>query len=162
MNSHGLFKLLKEEVQYLSTGNFVKKQTADSLDIHYPPGSLEYKIQLVAKYNLENFLEIQNKISIDNHEDIDENLLKEFSLCLDNYMDTHAPGQEYLKSYIRIVSTYLTFIVKKPLHPPNMIFSKNQRLIQQHNQYFCPLKNKQLKEKSSLCRYCVCLSTTKK
>lgn len=124
-------------------------------EMQHPPGSSKYKTQLTAKYNLEMLFEIKNRICIDNIEDIDSNLLQELSFCIDRYMDENAPDQIDFKKYVRIVSTYLTFIVKKPLHPPGMIFSDGEKVIAKDDYFYCPLKNKQLNKELSLCKYCV-------
>lgn len=92
---------------------------------------------------------------VDNIEDIDSDVLLEFSTCIDRYMDENAPDQIDLKKYVRMVSIYLTFIVKKPLHPPGMIFSGGEKIISKDNYFYCSLKNKQLDQELSLCKYCV-------
>ena len=92
---------------------------------------------------------------VDNIEDIDSDVLLEFSTCIDRYMDENAPDQIDLKKYVRMVSLYLTFIVKKPLHPPGMIFSDGEKIIRRDNYFYCPVKNKQLNQELSLCKYCV-------
>jgi hypothetical protein len=53
------------------------------------------------------------------------------------------------------ISTYLAFIVKKPLHPPGMVMSGGRPIVNKHGKYFCPLKKRQLHEPLSLCQYCV-------
>lgn len=156
MDSLELFKSLKEEAQDFSLEEFATRQMFNIEDREYPPESLEYRLQLMARYNLETFFEIRNQENIDNIEKINQDLLKEFSLCIDRYMDENAPGQGDLKRYIRLVSTYLVFIGKRPLHPVGMIFSKNQRLIREGNKFFCPIKSKELHKDMSLCRYCIC------
>ncbi|MHB9095487.1 MAG: DUF2115 family protein, partial [Eubacteriales bacterium] len=125
-------------------------------------GSFKYKSQLIAKYDREIFFEIKNKDNIDTIEDIDPDVLKDFSFCIDKYMDENAPNQTDFKRFIRIVSTYLAFIVKKPLHPPGMIFYGDQMIVCKDNNFFCPIKNKQLNQEMSLCKYCICLDISEK
>jgi len=157
MNSKELFESLKQESKHPSIVELVNRQVGNLKDIDYPPGSLEYKMHLMAKYNLEAFCEINNRDDLNNIEDINLNLLEEFSSCIDKYMDENAPGQTGLKRYIRIISTYLAFIDRRPLHPVGMFFSKNQRVTRKGDKYFCPIKNKQSDQELSLCKYCVCL-----
>lgn len=157
MNSQELFESLKQEAKSPSMVDFVNRQIFNLKDLDYLPGSLEYKLQLMAKYNLEIFSEINSRDRLNNIEDINQDLLKEFSVCIDRYMEENAPGQTDLKRYIKIVSTYLAFIAKRPLHPVGMIFSKNQRITSKGDKFFCPIRNKQLDQELSLCKYCVCL-----
>lgn len=142
MNSQDLFNSLKIEAEFFSMENLAKK-------------NLSAGHQLIAKYDLEMFFEIKNRDHVDNIEAIDSDVLQEFSFCIDRYMDENAPGQTDFKKYVRIVSIYLTFIVKKPLHPPGMIFSGGEKIISKDNYFYCPLKNKQLNQELSLCKYCV-------
>jgi uncharacterized protein (UPF0305 family) len=71
-------------------------------------------------------------------------------------MDEYAPNQRDLKEYTRIISTYLTFIAKEPLHPPGMYVNENQTIFENNGIYYCPAKNKHILEEMSLCKYCVC------
>lgn len=71
-------------------------------------------------------------------------------------MDENAPGQRDLKEYIRIISTYLTFIAKEPLHPPGMFVNEKQKIFKRDNIYYCPGKSTHILEEMSLCKYCVC------
>lgn len=162
MNSEDLFKLLKKEAEYFSIEDLVKKHGFDVQEIHHLQGSLKYKSQLIAKYDLEMFFEIKNKDNIDTIEDIDPDVLNDFTFRIDKYMDKNAPDKIDFKRYIRIVSTYLAFIVKKPLHPPGMIFNGDQIIVGRDNNFFCPIKNKWLNLELSLCKYCVCLDISEK
>lgn len=162
MDSGELFELLKQEAKHPSIVDLVNRQMGSMKDVDYSLGSLEYKLQLMTKYNLEIFSEISNRDSFDNTEDINQALLEEFSVCIDKYMDENAPGQTDLKRYIKIVSTYLAFIAKRPLHPVGMSFSKNQRITSKGDKFFCPVKNKQLGKEMSLCKYCACLDISQK
>ncbi|WP_034379135.1 DUF2115 family protein, partial [Dehalobacter sp. UNSWDHB] len=61
---------------------------------------------------------------------------------------------------IRIISTYLAFISKKPLHPLGMIMQGTEKIIKQNDKYYCPMRRAQIKGKLSLCIYCVCRDIT--
>ena len=63
--------------------------------------------------------------------EIDPLVVEEFERTLHRYLDTYAPGREDLKKYIVGVSLYLTFIAKRPLHPPGVPFSDEIRVERQ-------------------------------
>lgn len=108
---------------------------------------------------MEVFSELRSRNCIDILEDIDPDKLEDFTLRINQYMDENAPDQTDLKKYIRIISTYLTFIAKKPLHPPGMVVKDNKKIFRKGNNYFCPVKSKYMLEAMSLCKYCVCRAT---
>jgi len=159
MNSGELFRLLKKEAEWFTAEELVQKH---GQELYHPPGSLEYNFQLIAKYDLEIFLEIKNRDDIDYIEEINTDRLNDFTLRIERYMDKNAPDEIDFKRYIRIVSIYLAFIVKKPLHPPGMVFNGGQMIVSKDNNFFCPIKNKQLNQEMSLCKYCVCSDVNKK
>ncbi len=57
---------------------------------------------------------------------VDESRLADFRERIDRYMDDHGPGDQEFKAYVRIVSTYLAFVVRRPLHPPGMVIFRGQ------------------------------------
>jgi uncharacterized protein (UPF0305 family) len=104
---------------------------------------------------LETLLEIKNRDHLEIVEDVDTWKLNDFVRRIDRYMEKNAPDHPDLKRYIRIISTYLAFIVKKPLHPLGMVMSGGRPIVNKHGKYFWPLKKRQLHEPLSLCQYCV-------
>lgn len=156
INSCELLFLLKKEADNISPEYLTKANTYEMRHIKDPPGSVQYIIQFIAKYNTEIFSELKNRNCIDIREDIDPDKLEDFTLRINQYMDENAPDQTDLKKYIRIISTYLAFIAKKPLHPPGMVINDNKKIFRKGNNYFCPVKSKYMSEAMSLCKYCVC------
>ncbi|MBP2030352.1 uncharacterized protein (UPF0305 family) [Methanohalophilus levihalophilus] len=118
--------------------------------------SLQYNIECLARYNRKKFSELKERDCSEISEEIDIGKLKEFSFRINKYMDGYAPNQRDLKEYIRIISTYLTFIAKEPLHPPGMYVNENQTIFENGGVYYCPAKSKHILEEMSLCKYCVC------
>lgn len=147
---------MKKEADNISPGYLTKANTYETRHIKDPPGSVQYIIQFIANYNTEIFSELKNRNCIDILEDIDPDKLEDFTLRINQYMDENAPDQTDLKKYIRIISTYLAFIAKRPLHPPGMVINDNKRIFRKGNNYFCPVKSKYMLEAMSLCEYCVC------
>lgn len=156
INSSELLFILKNEAGNISSDYLMKAKEYDDKHIQDPPGSFQYIIQHIGKYNIEIFSEIRSRNYVDTLEEIDHEKLEDFILRINQYMDEKAPNQTDLKEYIRIISTYLTFIAKKPLHPPGMIVDGNKKIFKKGDNYFCPMKSKYILEAMSLCKYCVC------
>jgi uncharacterized protein (UPF0305 family) len=148
--------LLKKEADNISPVYLKKTNMHTSEDVQFIQGSIEYKMQYVARYDRDMFSEFMNRNSIDKPENIDPDKLADFNFRINRYMDEHAPDQTDLKKYIRIISTYLSFIAKKPLHPPGMILEDNQAIFKDGDNYYCPGKSKYILDELSLCKYCVC------
>lgn len=111
--------------------------------------------RIMSKYNCDNFNEIMN-LSIDEVDDeIDEEKLEDFRDRIDHYFNLYAPDDEF-KDFIMAISLYLTFIAKRPLHPPGIEFSDGNRVYKIHDKYYCTGKSVLIQDKLSLCKYCVC------
>lgn len=108
-------------------------------------------------YNIETFLELQRAAPSNTPSPVNEKWLREMERDIDRYMTTHMPGEEKYKMFIRIISLYLTFIARKPLHPPGM-FNEDGKAIYKNGVAFCSLRAEEIKKTGSLCRFCV--STT--
>lgn len=148
--------MLKKETDNISPEYVKKTNTHASEDVQFIPGSVQYKIQYVTRYDWDIFNEIMNQSCIDVPEEIDPARLEDFTFRINKYMDEHAPNQTDMKEYIRIISTYLSFIAKKPLHPPGMIIIDDLEIFRKGDDYYCPGKSKYMLDDLSLCKYCVC------
>jgi len=107
-------------------------------------------------YNYTAYREILDLDGIAPDFEIDPRTVEEFEQILHRYLDTYAPGREDLKKYIVGVSLYLTFIAKRPLHPPGVPFSDEIRVERKRDSYYCSGKRRFLNDPSSCCRFCVC------
>jgi uncharacterized protein (UPF0305 family) len=146
MKSSDLLLKLKKDI-----GNYKPLINLDQLD-----NEDENSIQLLmSRYNHNNYNEIIN--SPVNHilEEVDEEKLSDFICRIDNFFALYAPNQDEFKEFIKIISIYLTFIAKKPLHPPGTIFENGSRVYERENVYYCTGKIIFLKDDLSLCKYCV-------
>lgn len=148
--------LLKKEADNISPEYLAKANTHEMRYIEDSPDSIQYKIQFIAKYNMEIFSELISRNCIDVFEDIDPDKLEDFTLRINQYMDENAPDQADFKKYTQIICTYLAFIAKKPLHPQGMIVNENKKIFKRDNNYFCPVKSKYMLEAMSVCKYCIC------
>jgi uncharacterized protein (UPF0305 family) len=112
-------------------------------------------MNIISKYNLENFNEIMGSEFKGNDDEIDGKELEDFKLSIDHYFSLYAPDDEEFREFIKIISLYLTYIAKKPLHPPGIIFSNGSKVYRSEGSYVCTGKNIFIKDELSLCRYCV-------
>jgi uncharacterized protein (UPF0305 family) len=148
--------LLKKDAANISSEYLTRITEKETEDTQSPYGSLQYNIQCLARYNRKNFFELKERACTDLSEEIDIEKLEDFTFRISKYMDEYAPDQRYLKEYTRIISTYLTFIAKEPLHPPGMYVNEDQTIFENDGVYYCPAKSKHILEEMSLCKYCVC------
>jgi uncharacterized protein (UPF0305 family) len=61
-----------------------------------------------------------------------------------------------MNRFVSIVHIYLTFIVKKPLHPVGMVFPGGLKITEDETFYYCPVKDKQSETGISFCEFCIC------
>lgn len=155
MTNQELFNLLKKNAGYFSVEDIASRMATSGRERPQPGKGLRYIANMVAGYNLKTLQEIKSRDCVDVVEEVDLDLLHEFTDLIDKYLDESAPGQEDLKSYVRMISIYLTFIAKKPLHPPGMTFAGGQRIVEKDGMCYCPVRHKQTLGKLSLCKYCV-------
>lgn len=156
MNNLELFRLIKENAEYFSIEDVISRSVPSEQEQQQPSNRLKDISRLLSDYNLKTFLEIKSRDCIDVViEQVNLEILNEFTFRIDNYLNKHAPDQDELKRYIQIVATYLTFIAGKPLHPPGMTFESGDKIIGRDNKFYCPMKNKQLHGALSVCKYCV-------
>lgn len=155
MNNQELFSLIKKNAEYFSIEDVLQRNASSEQEQQQLFDRTKYISRLIADYNQTTFLEIKSREYIDVIEQVDVDIFNEFTRRIDKYLDKHAPGQDDLKRYIQIVSAYLTFIARKPLHPPGMIFEVGQKIVGKDSKYYCPVKNKQLHGELSVCKYCV-------
>ncbi|WMW23432.1 DUF2115 family protein [Methanolobus mangrovi] len=156
MNSCELLFSLKKEASNLSSEHLIKINENKTEDIQSTRGSLRHNISCLARYNHKMFSELTDRDHPDISKEIDIEKLEDFTYRINKYMDEYAPDQRDLKEYIRIISTYLAFIVKEPLHPPGMFVTVNRMIFKNGSSYYCPVKSKHILEALSLCKYCVC------
>ncbi|MGB9936434.1 MAG: DUF2115 family protein [Methanobacterium sp.] len=112
---------------------------------------------IMAKYNRDNFNEIMD-ISLGelNHYEIPNSEIEDFKKRIDYFFSLYSGEDEDFKEFIKLISLYLAFIAKKPLHPPGIIFSKERGVYKDQDVYYCTGKNEFSKDKLSLCKYCIC------
>lgn len=110
----------------------------------------------ISKYNYENFHNLIHTTIEGHDEEIDTAKITEMKLAVDHYFDLYGSDNDEFKEFIKIISIYLTFIEKKPLHPPGILFSGGKTVYKNAEAYYCTAKKYFMKEDHSLCKYCVC------
>jgi len=55
----------------------------------------------------------------------------------------------------KIIATYTTFVLEEPIHPVGTKFPGGFVLHIEEGNYLCPVKDRQMKNTSALCRFCV-------
>jgi uncharacterized protein (UPF0305 family) len=146
-----LFSILKTEIE-----KYQSKITSNESLMDLKSNSIHDTMSL---YNLENFNEIMNSSFTGSDDKVDEKTLYDFIECMNQYFNLHNSDDEDFKEFIKIISIYLTFIAKKPLHPPGIIFSNGATVFIQNNSYYCTGKDVFINDEFSLCKYCVCRFT---
>jgi uncharacterized protein (UPF0305 family) len=156
MTKEKLLESLKAEAIFIDESSLREKLNVLYLEM------LKNKIvppsQILSKYNMETMLELKNKtLTVNENDFIDDMSIQMLKSAIDTYMDKYAEGQKELKTYIRIIAVYLTFVDKKPLHPVSM-FDREGRIQYRNDKVVCPLKRHEINKPDSLCRFCVSIT----
>jgi uncharacterized protein (UPF0305 family) len=114
MKASELFRKIKKDLETISeyTSRVERKLQGDD--------DIRLKSSIMARYNYDNLVEILRRDGVDPDYEIDDDKLADFQLRIGHYLETYAPGEPDLKSYITGISTYLAFIAKRPLHPAGL------------------------------------------
>jgi len=151
MNASGLLSRICRDLRNLP--EYIARIERERQAVGKDPSGV---LSLLGNYNYATYSEICGRERISPDFEIDPTIVEEFENALDVYLDTYAPGKTDLKRYVSNISLYLTFIVKRPLHPPGVPFSENIRIVKNGDLYYCSGKKRFLDDPSSICRYCVC------
>ncbi|UTB31942.1 MAG: DUF2115 domain-containing protein [Methanobacterium sp. ERen5] len=94
--------------------------------------------------------------------DVNRMDLVEFLELLDEQSRNARTHQE--KCFVkiaRIISTYTTFVCQEPIHPLGTRFPGGFVLHLENSKYLCPVKQRQMKNPSALCKFCVSIQDKK-
>lgn len=149
--------------------NMLKSQLFEEIKsnlIKYPPikprkhMNMEDIIDLLIIYNFDNYnkflMDFQFGINNPN-EEISDKLINKFKNSIEDYFLKYSSNDNDLKEFTKYISLYLTFILKKPLHPIAKI-NNNYEVKQENNNYYCTEQKKNINTPGSLCKFCVCKS----
>ncbi|MDD5959630.1 MAG: DUF2115 family protein [Methanobrevibacter wolinii] len=107
----------------------------------------------LAIYNSKIYDEIFN-LELETDFNIKDNIVSNLKNDIDYYFSVYDPYNEDIE-FTKNLCLYLVFIGKKPLHPYSDD-SKNYDVFIKNNKFYCKNRIKYIKDKNSLCRYCVC------
>lgn len=107
----------------------------------------------LAKYNSSVYDDIYELELLDDFE-IKDNIIKNMQKDIGFYFDMYAPGDSQTREFTKNISLFLALIVKKPLHPYSE--DKKDEVYYFNGSYYCKGRIKYIKDKNSLCRYCIC------
>ncbi|MBU4534985.1 MAG: DUF2115 domain-containing protein [Euryarchaeota archaeon] len=110
---------------------------------------------ILSHYNQENFRKIMDLKCEGLEENINEEALADFKNRIDYFFSIYAPDDLEFREFIKLISIYLSFIAKKPLHPPGTVFDNGKKVYQKGPHFICTGKNIFQKDEESLCKYCV-------
>lgn len=138
--------------------DIARSQPGELERLQASPGKGDDPASLVAAYDYQAFEELLGRDSVSCGGEVDDAALADFRRRVDQYMDAHAPGSEAFKDYVRTVSVYLAFVVRRPLHPPGLRLAPGKVIALVDGVWRCPGKREHAGDPTSLCRYCVCRS----
>lgn len=113
------------------------------------------KQNIMSKYNLKTFNEIIYSSYEELHDEVNEDELKDLENRINNYFSLYSPYDEEFREFIKIISLYLIFIAKKPLHPSGIKFSNGTTIYKKDDIFYCTGKKDFIKDELSLCKYCI-------
>lgn len=89
---------------------------------------------------------------------VDVYKLQEFLEVLEKQQrEAKSKGELCFLKIARIIALYTVFVREESIHPVGTKFPGGFKLRQVNGQYLCPVKEKQMKNPSALCRLCVSL-----
>jgi uncharacterized protein (UPF0305 family) len=156
MTKEKLLELLKKEASFIDEKTLSERYNILILEIEKE--GIISPAQRLLRYNLETMIELKNKILDKNENElIDDENIEILKSSINNYMDKYTGGENAYKMFIRIIAVYLTYIVKKPLHPEGM-FNAAGKILYKNGKVMCPIKKHEINKHGSLCRFCISTS----
>ncbi len=136
-------------------GNLEKYESKFTQVVASFDGDNESVEHVMSKYNHDNYFEIMNSSIVGLDDEVSEVELRDLMDRIDNYFSLYASDDVEFREFIKYISIYLTFIAKKPLHPPGIHFSNGTTVYKKDNNYYCTGKRLFIKDEQSLCKYCI-------
>ncbi|WP_407356939.1 DUF2115 domain-containing protein [Methanolobus sp. WCC5] len=106
----------------------------------------------------ESFLELKKRCpdALIVKQEIDCDAYKRALFRIREKNDSADTKKDAMNRFISIVHIYLTFILRKPLHPVGMVFPGGLKISEDGSEYYCPVKDKQSESGISFCEFCIC------
>ena len=125
-------------------------------DAQYMPKS--YRDDYIERFSKAFFSKIKEikEDKQDRSGDVDRKTLTEFlELLAKQSSDAKTNQEKCFVKIARIISTYTTFVCEEPIHPVGTKFPGGFILHAENGKYLCPVKQRQMKNPSALCKFCV-------
>jgi uncharacterized protein (UPF0305 family) len=151
-----LLELIKKEANLLPIQDIMLATTFLREDAQYmPAGYRQDYIERFSKAFFGRICDLKNDEHIYGGV-VDTTKLQGFLEVLKRQRDEAKSKNElcFLK-IARLISIYTTFIREEPVHPVGTKFPGGFTLKHIEGKYLCPVKERQLKNPSALCRFCV-------
>lgn len=156
MARNKLRDILKTEAKNIHMKDIMLASSFLREDAKYMPVS--YRDDYIERFSKAFFNRIReikedSEIYIGN---VDLEKLMEFFSVLDE-QDKNAGGynEKCFVKIARIISTYTTFVRREPIHPIGTRFPGGFVLHMEKGEFLCPVKKRQMKNPSALCKFCV-------
>lgn len=88
---------------------------------------------------------------------VEEKKIDDFRKRINVYMQKNGTGNPAYNNYLSIISEYLAFVARDPLHPPEVRHLENTPPKDSDHRTYCGLKSRHIKDSLSLCRFCNCI-----
>lgn len=156
LTRNNLRDIIKNEAKNLHMKDIMLASSFLREDAKYMPAS--YRQDYIERFSKAFFSRIKEiKEDIEDYPGVvDVGKLKEFYEVLDE-QEKNAKGtnERCFVKIARIIATYTTFVLRKPIHPVGTKFPGGFVLHIENNEFLCPVKQRQMKTPSALCRFCV-------
>ncbi|SCG85315.1 DUF2115 domain-containing protein [Methanobacterium congolense] len=156
MTKEELLSLLKKEAHNLHMKDIMLATAFFQEDAQFMPRG--YREDYIKTFSKAFFTRIKDIKEDDDHYHgfVDMVKLRGFFKLLDEQKENAKSDRELCFLRIaRIVATYTTFIREESIHPVGTKFPGGFILKFQGGEYLCPVKDRQKRNPSALCRFCV-------
>jgi uncharacterized protein (UPF0305 family) len=151
-----LLELIKKEASLVSIRDIMRATSFLTEDAKYMPAG--YREDYIKRFSKAFFGRIAD-LRKDNEYytgKVDAILLQGFMEVLERQnQDAKSENELCFLKIARLISLYTTFIREEPVHPVGTKFPGGFTLKFEGGKYLCPVKKRQLKNPSALCRFCV-------
>jgi uncharacterized protein (UPF0305 family) len=156
MSREELLSLLKKEARNLHMKDIMLATAFFQEDAQFMPKG--YREDYIKTFSKAFFTRIKDIKEDDDHYPgfVDMTKLRSFFKLLDEQKSKAKGDRELCFLRIaRIVATYTTFVREESIHPVGTKFPGGFTLKFHDGEYLCPVKDRQKKNPSALCRFCV-------
>ncbi|WBF08831.1 DUF2115 domain-containing protein [Methanothermobacter thermautotrophicus] len=156
MTEMQLLEMLKKEASSVHIKDIMSASVYLREDARYmPPREQKEFIERFTRAFFNRIRDIKNDKNIyPGH--VDTAGLKEFIDFLDQQLSqAKTENERCFQKIARIITIYVTFVRKEPVHPVGTRFPGGFTVRREGNVFYCPVKDRQINTPGALCRFCV-------